>query len=204
VPGAALAPSENLRKKFVGSPCGAGFLSCPRFTSDRSARHSHGPIVSMPMPSTPLDLTESPDADGSPSRVNVSEETIARIVDRFYGRIRTDERLGPLFASRITDWDRHLGIMRDFWSAALSRTGRYAGRPVERHRMIDGLTAEDFERWLGLFRTAVREHTTADEAAAFIEIAERMAEAMGKMLGLRPRADGIVRAAPFVAPPLLR
>lgn len=156
------------------------------------------------MPSIPLDLTESPDADGSPTRVNVGEATIARIVDCFYGRIRGDERLGPLFASRITDWDRHLGIMRDFWSAALNRTGRYAGRPVERHRLIEGLTAEDFERWLALFRETVREHASPDEAAAFIEIAERMAEAMGKMLGLLPRADGVVRAAPFVAPPRLR
>ena len=32
----------------------------------------------------------------------------------------------------------HLARMTDFWSAALLRTGRYSGRPVERHRSIEG------------------------------------------------------------------
>lgn len=147
----------------------------------------------------PLDLTETAaePATGGAS-IAVDEALIALVVDRFYEGIRADERLGPLFASRITDWDRHLGIMRDFWSAALNRTGRYAGRPVERHRLIEGLNAADFERWLSLFRATVRTHCNAPTAAAFIGIAERMALAMTKMLGFVPRDDGVVRAAPFV------
>lgn len=152
-----------------------------------------------PMEPIPLDLTEVSRApSGAPLDVVVDEPTIARVVDRFYERIRADERLGPLFASRITDWDRHLGIMRDFWSAALNRSGRYAGRPVERHRLIEGLNAADFERWLSLFRATVRAHCDAPTAEAFIGIAERMALAMTKMLGFVPRDDGVVRAAPFV------
>ncbi len=150
----------------------------------------------------PLDLTEfSRDPSGAPFGIVVDEPTIARVVDRFYERIRADERLGPLFASRITDWDRHLGIMRTFWSAALNRTGGYAGRPVERHRLIEGLAAADFDRWLALFRITVDECCAPEGAAEFMAIAERMALAMSKMLGFVARDDGVIRAAPFVAPP---
>lgn len=147
------------------------------------------------MAAFPLAITESP--DDSPDRVPVDDALIAAVVETFYRRIRADERLGPLFTSRITDWDRHLGVMRTFWSAALNRTGRYAGRPFEAHRTIDGLTLADFERWLDLFRATVQEMAGPAEAQAFITIAERMAVAMSKMLGFVARDDGQVRKAPF-------
>ena len=50
---------------------------------------------------------------------------------------RRDERLGPVFEAHVHEWDVHLARMTDFWSAALLRSGRYSGRPVERHRAID-------------------------------------------------------------------
>jgi hemoglobin len=142
----------------------------------------------------PLSITEESTASNLP----VDDALIARVVDHFYERVREDARLGPLFASRISDWDRHLAKMRDFWSAALNRTGRYAGRPVEAHRTIEGLSLADFERWLELFRSTVREVAPPLEAQAFIAMAERMALAMTKMLGFVARDDGQVRAAPFV------
>ena len=147
------------------------------------------------MAAFPLAITESP--DDSPDRMPVDDALIASVVETFYQRIRADERLGPLFASRITDWDRHLGIMRTFWSAALNRSGRYAGRPFEAHRAIEGLTLADFDRWLDLFRVTVLEVAGPVEAPAFIAIAERMAVAMTKMLGFVARDDGQVRRAPF-------
>jgi hemoglobin len=130
----------------------------------------------------------------------IDEPTIALVVETFYRRVRADERLGPLFEARITDWDRHLGIMRDFWSAGLLRTGRYSGRPLDRHRQIDGLTAADFTRWLTLFRATVHECCTPAGSAAFNDLAERMAVAMTKMLGLTARDDGQLRPAPSTTP----
>lgn len=146
------------------------------------------------MTDLPLSITEASAAPDLP----VDEALIAHVVDRFYERVRGDTRLGSLFASRVTDWDRHLAKMRDFWSAALNRTGRYAGRPVEAHRTIEGLSLADFERWLGLFRSTVREVAPPREAQAFIAMAERMALAMTKMLGFVARDDGQVRVAPCV------
>src|SRR5690349_11000131 len=78
-----------------------------------------------------------PDADAE----GITEEIIRDVVLEFYRRARRDGRLGPVFESHVHDWDAHLARMRDFWSAALLRTGRYSGRPVEAHRPIFGLTA---------------------------------------------------------------
>ena len=74
--------------------------------------------------------------------------------------------------------------MTDFWSAALLRTGRYSGRPVEQHRAIDGLSRGHFDRWIELFEATVRDLCPAREAEAFLVRARRMRDAMTKVLGL--------------------
>jgi hemoglobin len=114
----------------------------------------------------------------------VSEEQIRAVVDEFYRRARRDDRLGPVFESHIAGWDEHLSRMADFWSAALLRTGRYAGRPVERHRAIEGLDAGHFDRWIVLFEETVRDLCAPQEAEAFLVRARRMREGMTKVLGL--------------------
>ena len=106
------------------------------------------------------------------------EEEIARVVELFYGRIAGDALLGPIFGARVGDWDRHLATMRDFWSSAIFRTGRYRGRPLEVHRRLGGLGREHFERWLALWEEAVNEVVSDGMAAEMIEMGHRMAESM--------------------------
>ena len=67
-----------------------------------------------------------------PDAAGVTEEMIRAVVEEFYRRARRDGRLGPVFEAHVRHWDEHLGRLTDFWSAALLRTGRYSGRPVER------------------------------------------------------------------------
>src|SRR5262245_17859557 len=83
-----------------------------------------------------------PDADAE----GITEDLIREVVVEFYRRARRNGRLGPVFEAHVYDWDAHLTRMTDFWSAALLRTGRYSGRPVERHRLIGDLTAGHFDR----------------------------------------------------------
>src|SRR6516162_5436116 len=71
-----------------------------------------------------------PDADAE----GITEDIIRDVVAEFYRRARCDGRLGPVFEAEVDDWDIHLARMQAFWSAALLRTGRYSGRPVEAHR----------------------------------------------------------------------
>src|SRR4051794_9884938 len=130
-----------------------------------------------------LPLTEggaAPHADAEGG----TEGLIRDVVAEFYRRARRDGRLGPVFELHVDDWEAHLARMTDFWSAALLRTGRYSGRPVERHRSIDGLGDGHFGRWLELFGATVRDLCSPREADAFLVRARRMRDAMSKVLGL--------------------
>lgn len=114
------------------------------------------------------------------------EREIAALVDRFYAVARYDPLLGPVFERRVSDWDRHLSTMRDFWSSAVLRTGRYAGRPLEVHRRIPEIRAEHFPRWLNLWRQTVEEVVSSDMKRPLKELASRMAAGMPVRMGLAP------------------
>lgn len=130
-----------------------------------------------------LRLTEAvgiPHADAE----GITEAMIREVVVEFYRRAQRDDQLGPVFEAYIEDWDYHLGRMTDFWSAALLRTGRYSGRPVEQHRSIAGLSYEHFGRWIELFEATVGDLCPPQQARAFIVRALRMREGMTKSLRL--------------------
>lgn len=88
-----------------------------------------------------------------------SRDDVIRLVDECYERVRSDERLGPIFAdiARV-DWNAHLPKMYDFWEAVLFGTTTFKGNPLEVHRSLARLTtmsADEFGRWLDLFRASV-------------------------------------------------
>jgi hemoglobin len=131
----------------------------------------------------------------------VTEASIAVLIDRFYSVIRRDPVLGPIFESAIADdeWPEHLATMRRFWSAVMLSSGRYSGNPVAVHRSVQGLERPMFDRWLGLFEATASDLFTPGPAAAFVEKARRIAEslrlAVFHRLGAPP--EGLpVRAAP--------
>lgn len=105
----------------------------------------------------------------------VTEPMIAEMVRRFYGRVRADEVLGPMFETRIADWEAHLAKLCDFWSSVLLMTGRFKGAPMAAHVRIEGLGAGHFERWLGLWRQTAREVCPPAAASLFIARAEMIA-----------------------------
>lgn len=111
----------------------------------------------------------------------VTEAMIRAVVHGFYGRIRDDALLGPIFAGVIgsgENWDRHLGKMCDFWSSVLLMTGRYEGRPMPAHIRIPGLDAAHFGHWLALFRATVSELCPPAAAALFADRAEKIAASL--------------------------
>ena len=76
----------------------------------------------------------------------VSEESIRRLVDAFYAKVRIDSELGPVFARAIPgDWQPHLNKMYAFWSSVMLNSGRYRGNPVARHLAVEGITMELFD-----------------------------------------------------------
>jgi hemoglobin len=111
-------------------------------------------------------------------REGITEESIALLVDTFYGRVRQDEMLGPVFERVVGDhWEPHLEKMRAFWSSLTLASGRYKGNPMMAHLMLmPRVGAEHFERWLELWRETTAELLPQIAAAKFVGKAELMAE----------------------------
>lgn len=111
------------------------------------------------------------------AETGLDEDTLRDLVHAFYGKVRGDAVLGPIFAARITDWGPHLERMVAFWSSVALMTGRYHGRPVPAHTPLP-VDGAHFERWLGLFRETAHEVCTPSGAAHVIERAERIARSL--------------------------
>ena len=109
----------------------------------------------------------------------ITEEDIARLVPRFYQRVRADEVLGPIFEGAIDDWPHHLEKLKAFWSSVMRTSGRYKGQPMVAHlRHQQHMTRDNFTRWLGLWRSTSEELLEPFKAVAFQEKADRIAESL--------------------------
>ncbi|MFC3230608.1 group III truncated hemoglobin [Marinibaculum pumilum] len=139
------------------------------------------------------------DPEGGPERraqlsarvaaeTGIDEAMIDRLVRHFYGKVRGDPLLGPVFAARIADWEPHLRRMVDFWSSVALYTGRYHGQPMPVHQALP-VDAVHFDRWLHLFEAAAGEVCPPAAAAHFLERARRIAASLE--LG-RAMADGVM------------
>lgn len=116
---------------------------------------------------------------------HVDESGIAVLVDRFYGKVRQDPLIGPLFNAAIDDWDAHLATLRAFWSSVMLTSRRYKGDPMAVH-LKQPIRPEFFDRWLELWHETAREVFAPDPAAAFSARAERIAESLKLGLFFRP------------------
>ena len=111
--------------------------------------------------------------------IPITEDDIAKLVPAFYARVRDDAVLGPVFNGAIDDWPHHLDKLQAFWSSVLLTSGRYKGQPMVAHvRHEQHMTAENFARWLGLWRRTTADLLAPDVAAVFQEKADRIAESL--------------------------
>lgn len=111
------------------------------------------------------------------AQTGIDAAMIDRLVRTFYGKVRQDEVLGPVFAARISDWEPHLARMCEFWSSVALMTGIYHGRPMEKHLPLP-VDARHFDRWLRLFGDTAREVCPPAAADHFIERAQRIAHSL--------------------------
>lgn len=103
----------------------------------------------------------------------VNEENIAALVDAFYGKVRDDQLLGPIFAEAIgNDWGPHLAKMKAFWASVLLASRTYKGNPMIAHLRLPRLTQDHFARWLQLWQETASEVCSAEAASLFVQRAE--------------------------------
>lgn len=103
-------------------------------------------------------------------------DDIKLLVDDFYGRVREDELLAPIFNERIKDqWPAHLNKMYTFWQTVLLGEHTYFGSPFPPHANLP-VDGQHFQRWLELFHTTLDEHFTGEKADEAKWRANKMAE----------------------------
>jgi len=106
---------------------------------------------------------------------DISTEADVRVlVDEFYGAIRADALLNPIFSDVAqVDWAHHLPKMYQFWNQIVLGIPGYAGAPFVPHTVLP-VQREHFVRWLELFHRTVDAHFSgpgaqrAKDAAASI------------------------------------
>ncbi len=129
----------------------------------------------------------------------VTEDSIALLVDRFYAKVRQDMVLAPVFDAAIAPdaWADHLATMRRFWSSVILTSGRYSGNPVAVHRALPSLRPDMFMQWLTLFEATSTELFAPDTAARFTLKAQRIAASLRLALFHRPGAppEGLTQPA---------
>jgi hemoglobin len=102
---------------------------------------------------------------------------VERLIRGFYARVRSDPLIGPVFASRISDWEPHLERMFAFWSSVSLRTRRYSGQPLQKHLPLP-IEATHFDRWLLLFEETARELCPAEAADHFVRLAHQIGKSL--------------------------
>lgn len=112
---------------------------------------------------------------------------IERLVDTFYGRVRADEILAPIFDDVAhTDWARHLPKMYAFWETVLFGAPAYRGQPIGIHVELAtrvSIGPREFGRWLALFVASVDAAFLGPQADEAKRRAARIAHVMQHHIG---------------------
>jgi hemoglobin len=116
-------------------------------------------------------------------RTGIDDAMIERLVRAFYGRVRDDALLGPIFLDAVEDWEAHIETLCRFWSSVTLMTGRYSGRPMAAHAPLPVERAH-FLRWLNLFGSTAHEVCPPAAAELFIERAGKIAESLRQGLSV--------------------
>jgi len=122
--------------------------------------------------------------------LGINDAVISNLVENFYGTVRSDALLGPIFESHVADWTSHLARMKDFWASITLESGRFRGNPMLKHIAIGGLGGLHFDHWLVLWNRTLDEVIPNEEAAqVFREAAERIAGSL--LTGIQIQRDGL-------------
>lgn len=121
-----------------------------------------------------------------------SEADIRKLVDAFYGAIREDALLNPIFTDVAqVDWAHHLPKMYAFWNNLVLGIPGYAGRPFPPHTVLP-VKREHFARWVELFHRTVDAHFSGPAAQRAKDAAASIAHTFALRLGAIDPVKGIL------------
>ncbi|MEM7307932.1 MAG: group III truncated hemoglobin [Planctomycetota bacterium] len=98
-----------------------------------------------------------PEPSGKPDLGSPDE--IRSLVETFYGRVRRDALLAPVFVEQAqVDWEEHIPKLTAFWCKLELGIPGFHGAPTQKHSALSSVVpfrAEQFERWVALFHDTV-------------------------------------------------
>ncbi|MDH4427965.1 MAG: group III truncated hemoglobin [Acidovorax sp.] len=96
---------------------------------------------------------QPPTSDGPGGHAPPSVESITQLVHGFYGDVRQDPLLGPVFEKALHgQWDTHLKRLVDFWSTVALGSRSFKGDVFGKHMVLQGVTPAHFAAWVGLWQ----------------------------------------------------
>jgi len=115
-----------------------------------------------------------------------SDKDVLLLVRTFYGKVRKDDLLGPIFNGVIKDWEEHFERLTNFWVSNLFFSKKYKGDPLQKHIEVDaahngGINEMHFGVWLNLWFETVDELFKGDIA----QVAKNRARNMGTFIHLK-------------------
>ncbi len=126
-----------------------------------------------------------------PAPAELSRDSIAQLVARFYDDVRADSLLGPTFEAVLRGrWDAHLARMVEFWSTVALGSRSFTGNVLASHPAVPGVTAAHFERWIDLWTR----HTQALFSPATARRLQVVARGIARNL-LKGNAEQVPRGA---------
>ena len=91
-------------------------------------------------------------------------EDIQLLVNDFYGTVREDKLLAPVFNGVVGDrWSEHMEKMYRFWQTVLLNEHTYFSSPFLPHAKLP-IQKVHFEHWLYLWNAAVDRHFSGEKA----------------------------------------
>ena len=112
---------------------------------------------------------------------NTNRDDVGVLVHTFYGKIRENEMLGPIFNGHITheQWPAHLSKLTDFWESNLFGVRTFRGSPSAKHVNVDKnlnhtISQAHFAQWLQLWFETIDELYEGELATRAKDMARRM------------------------------
>ncbi len=116
------------------------------------------------------------------ARFPISAAQIDAVVAGFYTAVRKHPKLGPVFASHVTDWPAHEEKIARFWRNAILFERGYDGNPMAVHKAAGNVRPGMFDDWLGLFDAVLVQELPPETAAQWSALAHRIGR--GLRIGL--------------------
>lgn len=111
-------------------------------------------------------------------------DDVRLLVDEFYGAIRADALLNPIFTDVAqVDWAQHLPKMYAFWNGLILGVPGYGGRPFPPHTVLP-VKREHFQRWVALFHATVDRRFSGAGAKRAKDAAASIAHTFAMRMGV--------------------